>query len=348
MKKHLIAAAVAAAVAVPAAAQVKISGTIDINVYGQTKATTEATTPVTTKTTDTGNDNGFATPELVFSGSEDLGGGLKAGFKFSAAIAAGDIDAGDRDQFISLGGGFGAARFGRFTPASEGILAKFGGGGTTSQMGSIDSNGSLWTARTAAGDFGRGDNVIEYKSATFSGLQVTASYKLDKTSTSGTSTVQTNANQQDISVTYKAGALEAAVSMASRENQTNSTTKSETEMDVVGASYNLGMASVTAVYSNLKADTSSVQTNQAKIYGVGFTLPLGATTLKAMMYDGEDKMAGGADGIVNLDGYQISAVYTLSKRTSLYAVTGLSESDDADTVNKAKNSSYGLGIVHKF
>lgn len=348
MKKHIIATAVAAAFAVPAAAQVTISGTIDINVYGQTKATTEAATPVTTKNTDTGDDNGFATPELVFSGSEDLGGGLKAGFKLSSQIAAGINSSAARDQFISLGGGFGEARFGRFSHASEGILAKFGGGGSTSQMGSIDSNSSLWTNRTAAGDFGRQDNVIEYKSATFSGLQVTASYSLDKTSTSGTSTVQTNANQQDISVAYKAGALEAAVSMASRENQTNATTKAKTEMDVVGASYNLGMASVSAVYSNLKADTSGAQTNKGKIYGVGFTLPLGSTTLKAMMYDGEDKMAGGADGIVALDGYQISAVYTLSKRTSLYAVTGLSESDDADTVNKLRNSSYGLGIVHKF
>ena len=88
MKKHLLAAAVAAAVCVPAAAQVSVSGNIDVNAMKSTKITT--VTGSTTATTDAKNtgsgadgtnsasQTGWATSELIFQATEDLGAGLKA------------------------------------------------------------------------------------------------------------------------------------------------------------------------------------------------------------------------------------------------------------------------------
>jgi predicted porin len=69
MKKTIIASAIAAAVAAPAAfADVKISGMV---------AYEQSTKDDAGVSTDAGN----VYTDLVFTGSEDLGNGLKAGFK---------------------------------------------------------------------------------------------------------------------------------------------------------------------------------------------------------------------------------------------------------------------------
>ena len=75
MKKHLIAAAVAAAVAVPAVAQVTVYGLFDA-AYTDIKTTTAAA--VTTKTNDYVDSGRMSGSRLCFRGAEDLGGGLKA------------------------------------------------------------------------------------------------------------------------------------------------------------------------------------------------------------------------------------------------------------------------------
>ena len=75
MKKHLIAAAVAAAVAVPAMAQVTISGAIGGN---STKYKTDGASAPSESAT-TANDH-LGTTALRISGAEDLGQGMKASF----------------------------------------------------------------------------------------------------------------------------------------------------------------------------------------------------------------------------------------------------------------------------
>ncbi len=136
MKKHLIAAAVAGALAVPAMAQVTIKGVFDVQAYGSTKFSlggdTVADPTTTAKRSQTANNNGWATSEIRFEGSEDLGGGLKASFALATGLSNGASTFADRDRFLQLAGGFGAIRMGRFVPAAalgyHGFVA-----GTTNQ-----------------------------------------------------------------------------------------------------------------------------------------------------------------------------------------------------------------------
>ena len=72
MKKHLLAIAVASAVAVPAMAQVSISGRIDTSIQRAEDSAGKSTTRI--------DSNLLTTNEIVIAGTEDLGGGLKAGF----------------------------------------------------------------------------------------------------------------------------------------------------------------------------------------------------------------------------------------------------------------------------
>ena len=85
MKKHLIAAAVAAAVAVPAMAQnVTMDGVID-SMYGSVDR--GGTAAITGKFVGVVA-NVFATSQMNIRGTEDLGGGVKAGFRLSRQLGA--------------------------------------------------------------------------------------------------------------------------------------------------------------------------------------------------------------------------------------------------------------------
>jgi predicted porin len=122
MKKHLIAAAVAAAVVAPAAmAQVSISGYMEAAFDSTSNSGTTADTKAFTGA------GMFGSPRLVFSGSEDLGGGLKAGFRLESSldIVSGRLGAAtlgaqsttgpifDRGVEVNLSGAFGTVAVGK-------------------------------------------------------------------------------------------------------------------------------------------------------------------------------------------------------------------------------------------
>jgi hypothetical protein len=108
MKKTIVAAAVAAVFAAPAMADVKISGAM----YYETG--------VNGANDDTVSETYY---DLVFSGSEDLGNGMKAGFKIvqtqdnAEAVNADTTDEGTRT--LSLSGDFGSITTGWFESYTE-------------------------------------------------------------------------------------------------------------------------------------------------------------------------------------------------------------------------------------
>lgn len=120
MKKNLIAIAVASAISLPALAQnVSISGYVE---SGWNRAT--ATGGSTQNSIASGI---FGSPRLTVSGSEDLGGGLKAGFRLESAVnyttgKAGQSEAGtstqetlfSRGAEVNVSGAFGMVRVGKF------------------------------------------------------------------------------------------------------------------------------------------------------------------------------------------------------------------------------------------
>jgi predicted porin len=129
MKKHLVAVAVASAFTLPAMAQnVTISGLLETG-FVDLKHTGDAATKTAN---DLSNVAGgiFGSSRLVIGGSEDLGGGLKAGFRLESSLDASSGRAGagtlgtqagsnagqffNRGAEVNLSGAFGMVRLGTF------------------------------------------------------------------------------------------------------------------------------------------------------------------------------------------------------------------------------------------
>jgi predicted porin len=381
MKKHLIAAAVAAAVAAPAAfaqSNVEIYGILDVSAYHSLKADakTNAGVKTTNKQTDTGYTSGYTTSRLGFRGTEDLGNGLKAMFNYELGInniarkrdAKGDLivdQGGDtsnpfvvRQANLGISGGFGSVRLGRMTTAAE----------TVWLVGDIGSGnnfiGRLYGSSTRVSET-RGDSLIEYNSPTFNGFGVTLqhgkrtidfetaetfsniAYDKNKAKMTGAN-LRYNNGPLNVGLGYSKETIEGFAKEA-RWDGSVFTDVTPKEL-VLGANYNFGVARVFAIY----ADTSEKNNaNGAKDdrdgWELGVAVPLGAVTLQASLYEGDrtQKTAAGVKTKTDRDGYQVAALYSLSKRTMAYAVYGTSDSD-VKNGTKTETTQYGFGIRHSF
>jgi len=195
MKKSLIAIAALASVSAYAQSTVTITGVFDLG-YRQVAA------PFSTSTKG-GFQNGTATSAILLQGEEDLGGGLKANFRYEInpdltagaglsgnVLASGSgalMSANGSTQtvrtsngangynFVGVSGGFGGVKFGRLntgTLATWGIGSVFGtalgsGYGTNGNMLTRDSSTVANFNQTAPTRF---NNAVEYTSPTMNGL----------------------------------------------------------------------------------------------------------------------------------------------------------------------------------
>jgi predicted porin len=266
MKKTLIALA-AVAVSSAAMAQVTIGGTININAIQNGKVVDQTGTAAAThsKTQATGAANTWTTSQVVISGAEDLGNGLKASFTINAAMDGFAA----RDQNIALSGGFGTVRLGRFVPASAMAYHGYTGAASASAIGTTYGIGAAASAAATTGNFAptivtaastdaaisggsfeRNSNLVQYTSPSFSGVTLNASYGTNSTDASATLS-EADTEQQGLSITYAAGPLSIGAGMNERNHSFEGTAsavgaKVNAELDWIGASYNFGVATVSA------------------------------------------------------------------------------------------------------
>jgi predicted porin len=365
MKKSLIAlAALAAVSAASAQSTVTISGLVDFSAINNTKITTAT---ASTKTSTTGVQNTFSTGQVSFAGTEDLGGGLKASFVINSGITAAAAGLGDRDTNVALEGGFGTVRVGKFIPAAAyGFFALSGAPSTA--VGSIYAVGQSKTAAearigttdTAGGSFERNANNVQYTSPSVSGFALNVNY--------GTSTSDVAANvgkkdttQTGLSVTYANGPLMVAAGLNSRtvdaEGTTTAGAKNEADLNWIGASYDLGAAKLFASHVMREDKTNAAITgaastsNDLHLTSLGVAVPMGAYTFAASTYTGKNKVTAAADDNTKLSGYQLSARYALSKRTTAYALVGTNKiaRDSGNTTGATfKESGSMIGLIHSF
>ena len=388
MKKTLIALA-AVAVSSAAFAQVTVSGTVNFNAIGNSKTVTQAdgtAAVVTANANATGAQNTWTTSQVVISGAEDLGDGLKASFTINSGIAGGSAGMGDRDTNVALSGGFGTVRIGRFIPASAMAYHGYTGAasasavGTTYGIGAVGTSsadaatgrfgvspantaiGSVTTATLATGNFERNSNLVQYTSPAFNGITLNLSYGKtgsDTTATDGkVSQVQTGA-----SITYAAGPLSIAAGMNERSIQgtvdakpADSALKANGDLDWIGASYNMGVATVS--FANVKRKDVSTAANGTKttnsdintnVFGV--SVPMGKITLNGSVYQGKNKGLAANTDDVKLSGHQISARYAFSKRTTAYALMGenkIARDGSASVAPIRKETGTMVGLLHSF
>lgn len=236
MKKHLLATAVAGLFAMPAVAQVSVSGNIDVHASRSNEVSQTAaggTTPhsvVDQNNTGSGlgagiddaSTTGWATSELIFQATEDLGGGLKATARFSQNISGNALGV-QRDRYVDVAGGFGSVRLGRFNGFIGGYN-NFSGAGTTAQGGELNTfttgGGRLFGSGITGGNFERNSGQVQYTSPSFNGFTVSAAYADNSSDNKATANRLTESKMQSIGIEYKAGPLTVAFASGERKNKT--------------------------------------------------------------------------------------------------------------------------------
>jgi predicted porin len=350
MKKHLIAAAVAAAVAAPAFAQnVELYGRFD-QAYYNTKAT--AVNGTTTKVTNTGLDGGVGGSRLGFRGTEDLGGGLKAGFVFEYGTDVGENSGigATRLGFAQLQGGFGTIRVGRQVSPVKAILDGFraSGNNTNFRPGDLYFGGASHLNAD-----NRVSNAVTYVTPSMSGFsaQIQTAEVVTKTaagSVAGTGSPVVSGQSESLgySLNYSAGPLALAVGVMELDaKQIGAPTSTKDELTTFAASYKFGFATLSAMYSEREVKTTT-KTNDHNLWTIGAIVPLaGAWSANLEYSDGEEK-AIGATAKADVSGYKLRANYAFSKRTSIYAIIGEDERKQGNA--KTKNEGYAIGLVHTF
>lgn len=381
MKKQLLALAVTSAFAVPAMAQnVTLSGVIDLspyqidNIEHKAPASTATNETKRASTTNAVANGGFATSVLNFTGTEDLGGGLRATFFVNQSLSGNTGALGGRDMWLQLNGGFGAFKLGRYHPNINGY-GGFSSTGSSNLAGSTDFsgfgliNGTLGVDQTratqtgtvnraAGGDFSRQPGVLQYTTPSFSGLTGWVEYISNSTDASETNG-KDKAAQYGLGANFVRGPLTLAAGYGSRDVDSEAATPANREAKVLwlGARYNFGVAEVQYSYgdredkSNANADTgfaNGVQrkTSDITVHTIGVRVPLGSAQLFANFFDGEDKRDGTSTLKTDLSGFQLGARYNLSRRTYLYFVHGKNESDRSSYLIERTNTA--LGLVHTF
>jgi predicted porin len=332
MKKHLIAAAVAAAVAAPVMAQnVTVYGTLDV---GYANTDTSNTTGVNTNVTSQSGNGNMGTSVIGLKGSEDLGGGVKVGFDLQgelhansgggSGVSSGSGFAFNRQSWVSIGSAsMGTLKVGRTgTWADQNYGAAAGGFNFFLPSGSARSE----TVKVAG--------ITEYTLPTLvkgvTAMVQSRNAQVDSSQGAGSS-------GYSYGLKYAEGAVTAAYGITSG----NDSSARDAETRVLSAGYNFGFAAVTMVrlVNEIKGATATnADTNSTSL---GVTVPLsGGMTVVGNYENFQDKQS------VNTDYKRLGVAIKkdLSKRTSVFAAYKSQDTGgtgaDVDTT--------AIGLQHSF
>jgi predicted porin len=248
--------------------------------------------------------DGLKTSRLGFRGTEDLGGGLSAGFHIEGALSPDDGNAGGmnwrRRSTVSLASTtLGELRLGRdYTPTfwNYSVFSPFGTNGVGSSGNLIYGfGGKSSTAPTIV----RSDNAIGYfLPKGLGGVYGQAMVALGEGAATG--------KFHGVRLGFANGSVDVAAAVSDTVNNAAGDKFNNVN---VGGSYDFGVVKLMGIYSVSKQTTAKQTTTL-----LGFTMPIGAGELRASWISA-DKANSPDDATQLAVGY----VYLLSKRTSLYA-----------------------------
>ena len=313
MKKTIIASAVAAAVAAPAAfADVKISGMVNPE-FSDSNASTGYDASVNT--------------DLVISGSEDLGNGLKASFKYhlfhddgasttisttSTVVTAAEVGATSLDTVlnsasvsnkvadlsVALSGDFGAVKLGRFETHN---MAYFHG------KADLDPSHDI-TLEDTNGTQSRDNGGIEY-TGNFNGVTVVAGMHVDA-GDGNSGTDDEDADITDIAIKYSINGLTVAAGQTVHKSSA-----ADEEVTNLFAEYKMGDLTVRALNREVEGSATNDLTT------VGAAYKMGANTIAYSVTDSDDAQDG--DSV-------LSVSHAMSKNTNVY-IARKNDDDGEDT-----------------
>ncbi|TSE34295.1 porin [Tepidimonas charontis] len=341
MKKTLLALA-AALVASGAFAQsnVTLYGRVDLSVGSVkddgTGATSNDLVNKTRGKTVTrmfhGGDGGLTTSRWGLRGTEDLGGGLKAGFqlenRFNADTGASQDPYFRGESSLSLMGGFGEVKLGRSTTVYDDVR-------TLGQ--SRDVFNSAFTASAngvfkSGGDYAsRFDNKISYYSPNMGGFYAAIDYAFDEKA-------GVSEDKHALKFGYKDKAFEVALGHQNEKDKKDKYT-------VLAAMYDFGSFSMSG---SINRRSGTAANGDDEEYALGVTVPMGAFAFSGgYAYSKTKHSTGGAkDGKAN--GFALGMTYSLSKRTRVYAGWRDVEVKNASGVKTKDERLYAVGVRHDF
>ena len=319
MKKHLIAAAVAAAVAVPAMAQ-------NVSVYGTLEMGLEKNKSTANVSTTTVESHEFVSNRLGFRGEEDLGGGMKAFFRLESGLNTSDGSAGSA-------GGNNNLLFDR--GAEIGLTGAFG----RIAIGKLDHNGIENNEISIHGNRGLASSTVELDSRA-SDLNDTISYT---TPAIMGLTLNVMATPKDNGPAGRAGADAAGASVASVHDGVtsmqiagtvggvglrlgNGTVKeaagTKTKVTGFSAQYNFGSVNTSLLYQR---QDNPAGTADRKYTAISAAVPLGSGLTALFTYSTLDY-----DGLAvgDVKAMVASIKKDLSKRTAVYGMYRTSNPGD--------------------
>lgn len=343
MKKWCITLALVSASGAWAQSSVTLSGLVDAYA-GSMRTAGEASSRRVV------NSGGMSTSYWSIAGVEDLGGGLKLGFRLGAFFRTDTGDSGRfngdnyfaRDANLSLSGAFGTVTAGRssapnFLPSV--LFNPFGDSFVFSPLivhSAVTAPGFNYA--TNASDTGWSNKIV-YATPTFAGLRANVHYQFGEQTADGTR----GKHNHGIDVWYTQGPL-GLVALYERAQIANPAGTAllpdgDTRRKwMLGASYDLQVAKLFLTYGQAKraVDDQDFDTLQ-----VGASVPLGAGRLLASVARTERTALLQADrtrttGTIGYD-------YFLSKRTDVYANLMHDRATDVSS-----GTSFGVGLRHRF
>ncbi len=298
------------------------------------------------KRLDSGN---YSTSHIGFRGTEDLGGGLRAGFTLETFLrvdtgAAGRADVDTfwaRNANVNLSGAFGNVRLGRMGPPMWVSTLQFNAFGDSFGFSpSVRQYYNLPAGTPVVGDSGW-NNAIGYSTPTLGGLTATVMVA------AGEGAATSRGKNLGANATYRSGGLgltaawqdvksqgtlgRPIAAFAGFQNQTAYQVGGTYDFKVVRVFLQYGRISTDA---NLDVDTTNLNLSAA--------IPIGKGSLLAAYGTSEVDVQGPTPertSKIMTVGYD----YALSKRTNVYAIylsdkfTGL-----------ANGTTYAIGMRHRF
>jgi predicted porin len=298
MKKTIVAAAVAAVFAAPAMADVSISGQITAEYKDASGADAEL----------------VEATDIVITGSEDLGNGMKVSFKIATSpdnVTAGNAGGGlgEDDRFITVAGDFGSIQFGRYEQLVSASGSDIANSLASSEVISVEE-------KTGLGQ--RGNQGVRYTSPSFNGVTVKVGGFMD-----GFDGDTARADDFDVTeamISYSNAGL--SLSYTTEDNKIDSL-----DTDVIGAKYTMG--DITVAITDLDSSTNA---NDATIVGAKYTM--GNNSIAAAYVASHGTAANEGD-------FTLKATHSMSKSTSVWV--GMESDDSAST-----NDFVSVGVKHAF
>jgi len=380
MKKTLIAlAALAAAGATLAQSSVTIYGRMDL---GMSSVDTTVGTGGTTAGTGevfslAGTQNARTSSRLGFRGTEDLGGGLRAGFVYEIGINADrtdmfgdspDNNAQTRLANLSLTGGFGTVVVGTFMNSFDtvrGFSPATGVGGAVPGGDFTQAHGRALLERFDS----RTQNAIAYVSPAFSGFTFSVGLVNEEVTTVPSAAEILDGNDMRrkydgfiLGLGYSQGPLAAHFAFGnldvSNHNplsnvltdfaSTTALNNAEVQNWALGVRYTLPQVVVSFIYENAEQKTvvgANTQSREFDAWEIGARFPMGAFAPYVTFGQGEITTVGVAN---DTSAWQIGTTYNLSARTWVYGAFGEFQRDNANGTNHTKRDGFALGLVHTF